>query len=440
LTEKTKQKAKEAGAAAKDFFNIWFDGTPLDVFNEAQERAKVHAAKLRGSIGDAADAAGDAFGDAAGAAAGAAKGAAAGAAGAAGAVRPDGLMDRVVQVLDTDGDDKVEFQDMIEAEVSGKGEEELILKSKVFPVFILATSALAALLWFISATMNQGTGATKEEKEKSWTVKLGGMEGFWPGYTDLCVNQDCIDYRAEIWRWWTYQFTHIGLTHLGMNCLMNVILGIPLEKLHGTLKMAVMYNIGVFGGACCYFVTDARHFIVGMSGGCYALIGIHLAYTIINWHQKKYRKLIVAFLIFLFVVDLVNYYGATKNDNETKVSHSAHAGGYIAGLLIGIVLGENLHVKEWETHLKRIALILGLVFCVFSLGWGMFWPPMTITDPYRWCWSRQVYNKTIFGDRKWHCVRCGNDDCIARWNQQRWISTVPMETCQVEYGGWEMDE
>merc|ERR1719199_1824550 len=100
------------------------------------------------------------------------------------------------------------------------------------------------------------------------------------------------------------------------------MMGIPLEKLHGTLKAAIMYNIGVVGGALCYFVADARNAVVGMSGGCYSLIGVHLAYTIINWHQRKYRKVVVAMLILFAAADFLMILGVYDRDGKQKPSNS----------------------------------------------------------------------------------------------------------------------
>merc|ERR1712157_517790 len=120
-------------------------------------------------------------------------------------------------------------------------------------------------------------------------------------------------------------------------------MGIPLEKLHGTIRAALMYNCGVIGGALCYFVGDAHHSVVGMSGGCYSLMGIHLAYTIINWHQRKYRRVVVMMLLAFVVVDVLFFVGLVNRDGNTKPSNSAHLGGAVAGLVVGIAVGENLH-------------------------------------------------------------------------------------------------
>merc|ERR1712110_570619 len=116
---------------------------------------------------------------------------------------------------------------------------------------------------------------------------------------------------------------------------MNVFLGIPLEGLHGFWKMVLMYNCGVIGGALCYSVGDAHTRTVGMSGGCYCLIGMTIADLIMNWHQKKFRILTTGFLAVLIGIDMVSYYAGKAE----STSHSAHMGGAIAGTIVGVVIG-----------------------------------------------------------------------------------------------------
>ena len=75
-------------------------------------------------------------------------------------------------------------------------------------------------------------------------------------------------------------------------------MGVP-EGFHGSRRMFFMFNVGVFGGACCVLVWDVHRPVVGMSAGMYALLGMHAADLILNWGQKKYRK---AMMLLLFSV------------------------------------------------------------------------------------------------------------------------------------------
>merc|ERR1712228_581921 len=105
--------------------------------------------------------------------------------------------------------------------------------------------------------------------------------------------------RGEIWRWWSWQFSHGGISHVGLNTLLALIFGIPLEGFHGSWRMVLMFNLGVFGGSCAVMVWDVHRQTVGMSGGVYALLGIMLADLIMNWSQKSFRYCCLMMLLFL---------------------------------------------------------------------------------------------------------------------------------------------
>ena len=56
------------------------------------------------------------------------------------------------------------------------------------------------------------------------------------------------DLRDEIWRYISYMFIHVNLVHLVFNCIFQVLLGIPLEMVHGSLRIAIIYMSGVLAG------------------------------------------------------------------------------------------------------------------------------------------------------------------------------------------------
>jgi len=258
------------------------------------------------------------------------------------------------------------------------------------------------------------------------------------GYQDS--GNACEDLRFQAWRWITYQYTHVGMLHVTMNCILTVILGIPLEGINGTFRFALMFYGGVFGGACCCFLTAVRAPVVGMSGGCYALFGIHLADLIMNWSEKRFRRPTLVFLVVLAGTDLLSYhFGMTAESS----SHSAHLGGYIAGVCIGVCIGNNLNVKKIECVFRVVTFILGVGLLAFCFIYGLAsWPPRDIWDQVPWCWARQVWNPDIVefnGSSRWHCVRCGDQACIDKWSQQQFIETVNVFSCASTYG-WTITE
>jgi membrane associated rhomboid family serine protease len=321
-----------------------------------------------------------------------------------------------------------------------KWESTKSTNSQVVPWFILSQTFCAIVLWVYFSLRDAGDPA-KNPTGLSWTSMLAGLESIWPGETALKTHENCNDLRLQAWRWLTYQWTHVGIMHIGGNTIMNLVLGWRIEKLHGNWKMLAFYNLGVLGGACCYFVNDVHISVVGMSGGCYSLLGMHWGLVLINWAEKKYRWITLFFLLLMAGMDLLIYYQSMQGEGAggAKVSHSAHFGGALAGMCCIVLFGNNLDVKDWERKLRIVCGILGFCAIVFCFTWRVTaWAPMSIWDSHPWCWLQLVYNRDTFGDTKWHCVRCGSEACMKMWMAplQNWTSPVTMYECLNEHGGY----
>lgn len=351
-------------------------------------------------------------------------------------VRPfmTGWFNPVYNALDADADGKIELGDVIgRANVEGPSLEST---SKSLPIFIVLDTLMVLGPWTVEILLRIGGGGSPEPI----TQVTVGLENLFPGETELRTSLDCKDYRAQIWRWFTYQFSHVGINHVLCNSVMNILMGVPLERFHGTWRMILMYNAGVIGGAFCFMLIDNHSGVVGMSGGCYALLGMHLANLVMNWAQMKYRWTQIVLLFLLALMDFINV-AASKlpGSKDTSFSHSVHFGGWVAGGVVSIVIGRNLVVKEFERVLMVVVLAVGAVLTTICLIWGMMWPPRSLLESTGWCWARQVSNYKIFGDTDWHCVRCQDLDCVQRWSQQEYITRVSVSHCE-HVVGWSVTE
>uniref|UniRef100_A0A8B7WH71 rhomboid protease n=1 Tax=Castor canadensis TaxID=51338 RepID=A0A8B7WH71_CASCN len=83
--------------------------------------------------------------------------------------------------------------------------------------------------------------------------------------------------RAQAWRYLTYIFMHAGIEHLGLNVVLQLLVGVPLEMVHGATRIGLVYMAGVVAGSLAVSVADMTAPVVGSSGGVYALISAHLA-------------------------------------------------------------------------------------------------------------------------------------------------------------------
>lgn len=311
--------------------------------------------------------------------------------------------------LDRNHDGHVDVKDIFESSISGVREEgyvaEKILSGRSKPLFVALQIVVALALWAIFAAKN----ATAE---RPMMEASGGLDDLCGGECNLRVTQDCNDLRHEVWRWLTYQWSHSHFVHIFCNCVTVFIFGIPMEGVHGTRRMILMFNLGVVGGAMATFWTDVHTAVQGMSGGGYALIGLHAADLMLNWNSKQYRKPTLVMIVALIGLDvLLNVTSSREN-----ISHAAHVGGGVTGVLIGLIVGKNFKWTQ-KQHIVRVAAAsVACLLVVTTLVWlfAVSSPPRDVNDDVAWCWARQVFDHARFGNR-WRCVRCADQTCIHGW-------------------------
>jgi rhomboid-related protein 1/2/3 len=73
-----------------------------------------------------------------------------------------------------------------------------------------------------------------------------------------------------------------------LNCFsVQIFLGIPLEIVHGPLRLSGVYLAGAVSGSLLTSITDSNTYLAGASGGVYALLLAHLPTIIMNWREMK---------------------------------------------------------------------------------------------------------------------------------------------------------
>jgi hypothetical protein len=75
--------------------------------------------------------------------------------------------------------------------------------------------------------------------------------------------------------------------HLGFNLVVQLLVGLPLEMVHGSGRVALIYMAGVVAGSLGTSVFDTDVYLVGASGGVYALLAAHLANVLLNYNNMQ---------------------------------------------------------------------------------------------------------------------------------------------------------
>ncbi|UYV75293.1 RHBDL3 [Cordylochernes scorpioides] len=179
------------------------------------------------------------------------------------------------------------------------------------------------------------------------------------------------DRRGQVWRFLLYMLVHAGCVHLLFNLTVQLLVGLPLEMVHGSARIGAVYMAGVLAGSLGTSVLDTDVYLVGASGGVYALLAAHLANVLLNYHQMEFG---IVRLVGIFVIASADVgfaiYGRYSGGEPT--SYVAHLTGALAGLTIGLLVLKNFEQKLHEQMLWWLALGIYAACILFALLFNIF--------------------------------------------------------------------
>ncbi|XP_075161055.1 rhomboid [Haematobia irritans] len=239
---------------------------------------------------------------------------------------------------------------------------------KNWPIFILMISLLEIAV-FVYDIMTVHKDATAKSLDLPLAIPTDSVFIYRP------------DRRLQVWRFISYMFLHANWFHLGFNVVIQLFYGIPLEVMHGSIRVAIIYFAGVFAGSLGTSVVDSEVYLVGASGGVYALLAAHLANITLNYGQMKYAVAqLVSVVIFVFC-DLgyafyTQYLAIDENNSGSSneappVSYIAHLTGALAGLTIGLLVLKNFEHRTYENLIWWLALGIYCAFTVFAIVFNL---------------------------------------------------------------------
>ena len=142
---------------------------------------------------------------------------------------------------------------------------------------------------------------------------------------------------GEYYRLITSIFLHADIKHLMNNMLILFVIGGRYEACEDKIHFLLIYFIG---GVLASLASMAYNMnlgynisSIGASGAIFALIGGAVAAVIKNHHKLKSlsRTQLIAFTIF-------SLYAGFK---DSYTDNSAHLGGFLAGLIIGLIISSG---------------------------------------------------------------------------------------------------
>lgn len=169
----------------------------------------------------------------------------------------------------------------------------------------------------------------------------------------------------EPWRYLTYCLVHADAAQLAVNLLVQLLVGLPLEAVHGSWRILLIYASGVLAGSVAASIFDPHVRLAGAGGASYALLSAHLANVILHHASmsRPFLRLIGLLLVASLEVGCGIYRRyAPPEPNRPPVSFAAHLAGVLAGLTIGLVILRNYEQKLSERRVWWLSVLM-LLLC-----------------------------------------------------------------------------
>jgi len=134
--------------------------------------------------------------------------------------------------------------------------------------------------------------------------------------------------------WWellTSMFIHANILHLGFNMFALKVLGEPLEKLVGKLRLLVVFLLSGIVGNVLTVLTNPTTISLGASGG---IFGIAATISFIEYKLFKYTRSL-KWLLLVFLISSLPLAGGVPNI-------IAHFGGLVTGATLGLIYASKL--------------------------------------------------------------------------------------------------
>jgi len=152
--------------------------------------------------------------------------------------------------------------------------------------------------------------------------------------------------HGDWWRLLTAAFLHANILHIGLNMLVLVWLGAPVERYLGHLRYLALFIVSGLAGSAGALIVTPTAVTVGASGAIFGVMG---ALLVIEYHATgriagQAFTLIVINLLFSFTVN--------------GISVGGHIGGLIGGILATLAM----------THFERSRVGFGRPWMVGAVA------------------------------------------------------------------------
>lgn len=155
----------------------------------------------------------------------------------------------------------------------------------------------------------------------------------------------------EYWRLFTAGFMHFDILHLLFNMIALYTLGRIMELIYTKKQYLIILISAIVVGNLFVLIGDPNTVVVGLSGGLYGFLGAYISYIFSHngFKSKQVTSTILQILLINIMLSLL-----------PGVSLMGHLGGFITGIILGIVF---VKLPSWKSLVfnTKIAGTIGLV-------------------------------------------------------------------------------
>ena len=149
---------------------------------------------------------------------------------------------------------------------------------------------------------------------------------------------------GQYWRLLTSVFLHAGITHLGSNLLVQILMGNIVERNLGHVRYLILFLLSGIGGNIVSVLYDnalgVNTYSVGASGAVFGVMGVLVLLIV------KGRKNLRSGSSMLARAAFAVFYAVYSGFKNPYTDNAAHIGGLATGVLLGLILTFDLEEAD----------------------------------------------------------------------------------------------
>ncbi|XP_025993917.2 inactive rhomboid protein 1 isoform X1 [Solenopsis invicta] len=206
------------------------------------------------------------------------------------------------------------------------------------------------------------------------------VHGYFHEEASLCSQVECLhdvcgmipflhpEWPDQFYRLFTTIFLHAGIVHLIITLLIQYFLMRDLEKLTGSLRIALIYFIGALAGNLASAIFVPYRAEVGPAGAHFALLATLVVEVLHCWpmlkHPRRTLSKLILILLGLLVLGILPW-----------IDNYAHLFGFIFGFLAAYALMPFISFGHYDRRRKILLIWVCLILIVglFALLLALFY-------------------------------------------------------------------